>query len=57
MKWILFLIISIKIIYYKSLDDIFKLLFMEVMLANVWCIEDGEELDLHKISVALELLN
>lgn len=40
-----------------SLDDISKLLFMEVMLANVWCIEDGQEPDLYKISVALELLN
>lgn len=37
--------------------DILKLLFMEVMLANVWCIEDGEEHDLDEIFIALELLN
>lgn len=48
-------IISKKTIY--SFVDILKLLFMEVMLANVWCIEDGEEPDLHQIFVALELLN
>lgn len=37
--------------------DILKLFFMEVMLANVWCIEDGKEPNLHEILIALELLN
>ena len=38
-------------------QDIMKLFFMEVVLANVWCIEDGEKPNLHQILVATELLN
>ena len=37
--------------------DLLKLFFMEVMLANVWCIEDGEEPSLHQILIATLLLN
>ncbi|HEX3078092.1 MAG TPA: aminoglycoside phosphotransferase family protein [Lachnospiraceae bacterium] len=38
------------------LKDIIKLFFMEVMLANVWCIEDNEEPCLNQIHIAEELL-
>lgn len=45
----------------KSLNyppqDIIKLFFVEVMLANVWFIEEGKELNLHKILIATELMN
>ena len=37
--------------------DIIKLFFMEVMLGNVWCIEDGEKPDMHQIKIATELVN
>ncbi len=37
--------------------DIMKLFFMEVILANVWCIEDGEEPNLHQILIATQLFN
>lgn len=33
-------------------EDIRKLFFMETVLANVWCMEDGEEMDRHEIEVA-----
>ncbi|HEX3023360.1 MAG TPA: aminoglycoside phosphotransferase family protein [Lachnospiraceae bacterium] len=39
------------------LNDIIKLFFMEVMLANVWCIEDNEEPSLNQIQIAEELMN
>jgi hypothetical protein len=34
-----------------------KLFFMEVILANVWCIEDGEEANSHDIAMAAEMLS
>lgn len=37
--------------------DIVKLFFMEVMLANVWCIEDSEEPCLNQMQIAEDLLN
>jgi streptomycin 6-kinase len=39
------------------LNDIIKLFFMEVMLANVWCIEDDEEPCRNQIQIAEELIN
>ena len=39
-----------------SISDIKKLFFMEVILANVWCIEDGQELNLNDILIATEVI-
>ncbi len=39
-----------------SFVDIIKVFFIEVLLANVWNIEDGEEPDYHQIDVVSELL-
>lgn len=36
-------------------QDITRLLFMETILASVWCIEDGEEIDEWKVRVIEEL--
>ncbi len=36
--------------------DIKKLFFMETMFANIWCIEDGEEIDEDVINMAYEIL-
>lgn len=36
--------------------EIKKLFFMETMLANIWCIEDGEEIDEDVINMAYEIL-
>lgn len=38
-----------------SVQDIKKLLFMEIILANVWSVEDGEEIDEMQIQVVEEL--
>lgn len=52
-------IISIVKMISKALDypieDILKVYFIEVMLANVWCIEDGELPDLSQIEIAVKL--
>jgi len=40
-----------------SYIDIIKLLSMEIMLGNVWYIEDGIEPKLHQILIAIVLLN
>ncbi len=37
-------------------SDIRKLFFMEAMLANIWCIEDGEDIDESAIEMACEIL-
>lgn len=36
--------------------DIDKLFFMEVILANVWCLEDGEEINEQDINIAVNVL-
>ncbi len=33
-------------------EDIGKLFFMETVLGNVWCVEDGDEINRHEIEVA-----
>jgi streptomycin 6-kinase len=40
-----------------SISDIKKLFFMEVILANIWCIEDGQEPNLKDISIATEVIS
>lgn len=39
-----------------SIIDIKKLLFMEIMLANVWPIEDGGRINGQQISLAMDLI-
>lgn len=38
------------------INDISRLFYMEVLLGNVWCLEDGEEMNAHDIAVACEIL-
>lgn len=37
-------------------EDIRKLFFMETMLANIWCVEDDEDIDESAIDMAFEIL-
>lgn len=45
-----------KSLHYPS-ADIGKLFFMEVILANVWCVEDEEEIALCDIDIAMEVFD
>ncbi len=38
-------------------SDIRKLFFMETMLANIWCVEDDEDIDESVINMAFEILH
>lgn len=37
-------------------EDIRKLFFMETMLANIWCVEDDEDIDESAMNMAFEIL-
>jgi len=37
-------------------EDVSKAVFMEIILGNVWCIEDGEEIDEEQMAVAEHIL-
>ena len=39
-----------------DITDIKKLFFMETILSNAWCVEDGEEVDEEAIGIAAEIL-
>lgn len=39
-----------------SIRDISRLFYMEVLLGNVWCLEDGEEMNAQDITVACEII-
>lgn len=34
------------------LEDVERIFVMEIILANVWCIEDGEDVDLQQLGIA-----
>ena len=38
-------------------EDIEKLFYMETVLANIWCVEDGEEMNRHEIEIADSLIS
>ena len=40
-----------------SEEDVKKLFFMETILGNIWCLEDGEDIDEEDIEVATNILN
>lgn len=42
-----------KIIYPQA--DVQKLFFMEMVPANVWCMESGENIDRHQIELAISI--
>ena len=49
-------IISISESLGYSVEDIKKLFYMEVVLGNSWCVEDGEEPNLQDLQLAFEIL-
>ena len=38
-----------------SLEDVTKAYFMEVILGNIWCIEDGEEVNAEEVKLVTNL--
>ena len=39
------------------LEDVVKVYFMEVILGNVWSVEDGEEVNAEEIELATRILH